>query len=204
MKHLYFIRHGQTEFNVKGIVQGRGVDSDLNSVGKQQRDAFFENYQQKDFDSVITSTLKRTIQTVEPFINSGLPHHKYSELDEISWGIYEGKVANKALHQDYKNLIKSWGEGDYHVRIENGDSAQEMGDRLNLFVQQAKLLEGENLLICTHGGCMAFLMTILQNQPLSAMPQYRHANTGLCKFWYDGQGFHLLLQNDTSHLPTTK
>ena len=200
MQQLYFIRHGQTEFNVKGIVQGRGVDSNLNDVGKQQRDAFFDAYQQENFDLVLTSSLKRTFQTVEPFIQKGIEHISYAELDEISWGTYEGKSADEALHQTYKDLIKSWGVGDYHACIEEGESAQEMGDRLTLFVQQLQQLQQSKILICTHGGAMAFLMTILQNQPLSAMPQYRHANTGLCKFGYNGKEFELLLQNDTSHL----
>lgn len=200
MKELYFIRHGQTEYNIKGIVQGRGVDSNLNEVGKQQRDAFFDTYQQEDFELVLTSELKRTFQTVEPFIQKGIEHRSYSELDEISWGIYEGKAADEALHKEYKNLIKSWANGDYHVSIEAGESAQDMGDRLSLFVQNLQQLEASKILICTHGGALAFLMTILQNQPLSAMPEYRHHNTGLCKFDYDGEGFQLLLQNDTSHL----
>ena len=30
MKEIYIIRHGETDFNKQGIVQGRGVNSDLN------------------------------------------------------------------------------------------------------------------------------------------------------------------------------
>lgn len=200
MQELYFIRHGQTEYNAKGIVQGRGVDSNLNEVGKAQRDAFFGAYEQENFDLVLTSSLKRTFQTVEPFIQKGIEHISYADLDEISWGTFEGKTADEALHKYYKNMIKSWASGDYQACIEEGESAQDMGDRLTLFVQQLQQLKQPKILICTHGGSMAFLMTILQNQPLSVMPEYRHANTGLCKFGYDGDDFQLLLQNDTSHL----
>ncbi|MFM8374363.1 MAG: histidine phosphatase family protein, partial [Bacteroidota bacterium] len=38
--HVYFIRHGETDFNRQGIIQGRGVDSDLNETGRQQARAF--------------------------------------------------------------------------------------------------------------------------------------------------------------------
>ena len=41
MKEIYIIRHGETELNRLGIVQGRGVDSDLNDTGRAQAEAFY-------------------------------------------------------------------------------------------------------------------------------------------------------------------
>jgi probable phosphoglycerate mutase len=38
-KIIYIIRHGETELNKLGIVQGRGVDSELNDKGRDQADA---------------------------------------------------------------------------------------------------------------------------------------------------------------------
>ncbi len=55
-----------------GIVQGSGVDSSLNDTGFKQSKAFYEKYQNENFDVVITSTLKRTYETAYPFINDGL------------------------------------------------------------------------------------------------------------------------------------
>ena len=43
-KKIYLIRHGQTDFNLQGIVQGSGVDADLNDTGKAQADFFYEKY----------------------------------------------------------------------------------------------------------------------------------------------------------------
>ena len=40
-KTIYLIRHGETDFNRQGIVQGSGVDSDLNELGLAQAEAFF-------------------------------------------------------------------------------------------------------------------------------------------------------------------
>ena len=44
MKQLYIIRHGETELNRLGIVQGRGVDASLNETGITQAEAFFQKY----------------------------------------------------------------------------------------------------------------------------------------------------------------
>ena len=43
-KLLYIVRHGQTELNKQGIIQGRGMDTDLNDEGRKQAAQFFEAY----------------------------------------------------------------------------------------------------------------------------------------------------------------
>jgi broad specificity phosphatase PhoE len=200
MMNVYLYRHGQTLFNTKGIVQGRGVDSSLNEKGLQQADDFFQFYKEIPFDLLLTSTLKRTIETAKPFEDSGIPVERFTDLEEIDWGIYEGKPADEQMHSAYLGLLKSWSDGNYDDCMENGDSAAQMGERLNRVVNYIKTLKHKNILICTHGGCMAYLMTILQDLPLSDMPKFRHHNTGLCLFEYNGKQFHLKKQDDIAHL----
>ena len=48
-KRLFLVRHGQTDFNLKGIIQGGGVDSSINEKGREQAQAFFEKYKNEDF-----------------------------------------------------------------------------------------------------------------------------------------------------------
>ncbi|WP_282456203.1 histidine phosphatase family protein [Chitinophaga sedimenti] len=72
-KELYIIRHGETDFNRQGIVQGRGVNSDLNAMGVAQAEAFYEHYKHIPFDKVYTSSLKRTHQTVKKFWTTNCP-----------------------------------------------------------------------------------------------------------------------------------
>ena len=71
MRHLYFIRHGETDFNRQNIVQGGGIDSDLNETGRAQGQRFFEHYRDLHFDRVYCTQLKRTYQTVQPFEQLG-------------------------------------------------------------------------------------------------------------------------------------
>lgn len=200
---IYFYRHGQTYYNEQGIVQGRGVNSSLNEVGQQQASAFFEHYKTVPFDLLLTSTLDRTIQTAATFEQAGIPVERRSDLDEISWGIYEGKPTDVDMRKSYKGLLHDWSNGDYEARIPNGDSANDMQQRLSQFIAYIKTLTVDKVLVCTHGGCLGFLMAILQNQPLSAMPQYKHGNTNLCLFEYDAlqDKFELIKRDDSSHLP---
>jgi bisphosphoglycerate-dependent phosphoglycerate mutase len=66
-KTIYLIRHGQTDFNKQGIVQGSGVDSSLNEEGHAQARKFYEAYHHINFDKIYVTELQRTHQTVAPF-----------------------------------------------------------------------------------------------------------------------------------------
>jgi len=201
MKELYFIRHGETIYNVEKRVQGKGVDSSLNEKGKLQARAFYNHYKDHNFDLVITSSLNRTKETVADFIHENkLKHIEFEHLDEISWGIYEGKEASEELYRDHKNVLLEWSNANYDARIVGGESASEMEMRLRAFLEVLPTFIETKILICTHGATLAFLMTILQNQPLSQMPLYKHHNTGLCKYIYCEGKYSLQLQDDLKHL----
>lgn len=199
-KDIYMIRHGRTLYNLQKRVQGRGIDSSLDPLGQQQGQAFYEHYQSQPFGLLFTSSLKRTKETVAPFIEEGLPHIALKELDEISWGIFEGEQPTEEMIAEHQRVRTAWGTGDYDARVKNGESAQEMVNRLKIFVEQLKERTEEKILVCAHGGSLAFLMTIFQGQPISDMVQYRHHNTGLCQFHFDGSAFKLNLQDDIEHL----
>ncbi len=201
-KTIYIIRHGQTDFNVKQVVQGRGVNSDLNETGRRQAQAFFDKYHPVDFDVVYTSKLKRTHQTVAHFISKNIPHEIRENIDEIDWGIFEGVEHDKSLQKEYYDIIESWAKGNLTIKIEGGESAQDLADRLIPFVEEIKQSEHQSVLVCTHGRTLRVLMCLLLEKPVSAMDEFDHQNTGLYVLRFDGNKFSLDLENDISHLNT--
>jgi len=56
-KTLYIVRHGQTDLNKQGIVQGRGRDTDLNAEGRKQAGLFYKAYQSVPFIKFIYPNL---------------------------------------------------------------------------------------------------------------------------------------------------
>ena len=105
IKNIYLIRHGETDFNRQGVVQGSGVDSDLNALGEAQAEAFFQIYQHIPFDKVYTSALKRTHQSVKKFLDNNLTWEQHQGLNEISWGIKEGQIPNFEDDGYFQNLL---------------------------------------------------------------------------------------------------
>lgn len=199
-KHVYIVRHGETEYNRRGIIQGKGVDSSLNETGKTQAAAFYRHHQDAGFQLVMTSTLKRTRETMQPFIDSGLPWKQFAEINEIDWGIHEGKASTPAMHAEYKQIITAWSNGDYHAGVEKGETAAQMAERLAQFVELLLKRPEDKILVCSHGRAMRGLICLLKQQPLKMMNNYRHSNTGLYQMTH-GQGrVNFLLENDLSHL----
>ncbi|MFK8007701.1 MAG: histidine phosphatase family protein [Saprospiraceae bacterium] len=196
-KTIHIIRHGQTEFNKLRIIQGSGVDSDLNDRGREQGQLFFEKYKEHPFEVVLTSTLKRTHQTVERFIESGLPWEQFPEIVEMNWGVHEGKSGNEDMKKDYDRVVLS---GNFDERIEGGESINEMAERLQQFIDHLPTRAEKNILVCIHGRAMRCLICLLEQKDLKEMENYPHSNTGLYLVEHDSNGFIVLEKNNTEHL----
>lgn len=199
-KSIYIVRHGETDFNRQGIVQGSGVNSSLNELGRQQARAFYEFYKEEPFEVVLTSKLRRTHETMQHFIEGGLPWEQFAEINEMNWGHHEGKPSTPEMHDEYKLVKEAWGQGDYDQKLGGGESAAELGARLSRFILHLQQRPESNLLICSHGRAMCALVTLLQQLPLREMNGFTHHNTGLWKTQYDGMIFQFELENDTRHL----
>ena len=203
-KTIYFLRHGQTELNRLQIVQGSGVDSELNDYGREQAIAFYNYYQNLDFDLVITSALKRTYQTVEPFINNNLPHESWAEINEINWGIHEGKPSEPWMIEAYKEMVSQWAIGNFDASLKDGESAKQLSNRINHFLENIKSRPEKSILVCTHGRTLRCLMCLVKGQHLREMESYTHSNTGLFKVHWKAPTFNVELENDTRHLNETE
>ena len=205
---VYIIRHGETEFNQIGIVQGRGVDSDLNATGHAQAAHFFDQYASVPFDFVMVSSLKRTHQTVAGFIEQKkIPHQKFPDLDEISWGTNEGKAPTAEMSEIFRRITTDWENGIFDSKIENGESAADLNLRcrnvvsiLENMASKKNSAQHKNVLICTHGRTISCLVTILRERPLSDINAFKNSNTGLYTFRYKNGKFIEDLKNDTRHL----
>lgn len=144
MKRLYLLRHGQTEFNIASITQGR-VDSPLTEIGKRQALKAKEYFLNNDinFDKVYCSPLKRTLDTckivtdIKPIIKDG--------LIELSFGEIDGKPYSLAsnYNDDYTCI--------------GGESVDIAGDRMLNTLKEIVKEDGKTILIVSHGTALRSL-----------------------------------------------
>ncbi|QNL48593.1 histidine phosphatase family protein [Olivibacter sp. SDN3] len=200
-KLLYIIRHGETDLNKKGIVQGKGVDTPLNHLGNQQANAFYEAYKHTSFNRIYTSTLQRTHQTVASFIADGLPWEQLEGLDEICWGIYEGKEQTQEILTGFNSVTKKWSEGLLDLRVENGESPNDVQKRQKKAIDYILSKDGEKqVLICMHGRAMRILLCLLSGKLLKEMDDFPHTNTALYIVSYEDGIFTIEDHYNTDHL----
>jgi probable phosphoglycerate mutase len=200
-KTLYIVRHGQTDLNKQGIVQGRGRDTDLNNEGRKQAKQFYNAYKDVPFDKIYISELKRTQQSIQQFIDDGLCYEKLSGLDELAWGIHEGQPATPETKSAFLELMRDWLNGKLDSKFENGESPNEVKGRqleaLDIIMSHP---EEKNVLICMHGRAMRLLLCILTGKPLTEMDNFPHQNLVLYKVTFDGDKFEIVDFNNAKHL----
>jgi broad specificity phosphatase PhoE len=201
VKTLYIVRHGQTDLNKQGIVQGRGRDTDLNDEGRRQANQFFNAYKSVAFDKIYISELKRTQQSIQQFIDLGIPYEKLAGLDELAWGIYEGMPSTPETKAAFLQLMRDWVGGNLDSKFENGESPNDV--RLRQLEALSTIMshtEEQQVLICMHGRAMRLLLCLLTGRPLTEMDSFPHQNLVLYKVTFDGEKYAIESFNNADHL----
>ncbi|WP_199269782.1 histidine phosphatase family protein [Mucilaginibacter lacusdianchii] len=201
LKTLYIVRHGQTDLNKQGIVQGRGMNTDLNQEGRLQAQMFYDAYKHIPFDKIYISELKRTQQSIQPFIDLGISFEKLSGLDELAWGIHEGQRSTPETKAAFLKVMRDWTSGRLDSKFEKGESPNEVKIRQE---EALKIImshpEEQNVLICMHGRAMRLFLCLLTEQPLTKMETFPHQNLVLYKVTFDGSRFEIADFNNSIHL----
>lgn len=199
-RELVIVRHGETELNRLNTIQGRGENPPLNATGLRQAELLYHKYANEKFEVVYTSSLIRTHQTVQRFIESGLPWFQTSNLDEISWGSLEGKPSTHAVREQFHQLVQEWNRGNLAAKIPDGESPLEVQQKHLQFIEHYRALPYRKILVCSHGRAMRILLATMLNKPLQEMDQFHHRNTSVYRVLDEGTHFTLLEHNNLSHL----
>lgn len=139
---LYVMRHGQTDWNISGLVQGHS-DIPLNEVGEAQALSKKDYFNTLPVDLIITSPLKRAVRTAELISSDkNVPIVIDNAITERSMGELEGLNSGNI---DY-NLVNSSTENYQGV-----EAFSELCNRVHPFLEKLKN-QDKNVLLVTHGG----------------------------------------------------
>lgn len=191
-KTLYYMRHGQTLFNARGITQGC-VDSPLTKKGIAQAKIakkYFEDNNVK-FDFACSSTQERASDTLE--IITDLPYTRYKGLKELHFGIFDGEPE----YLQPKRLEKGGIFGDFYSNY-GGESEEQLFERINKTLTTIMETEGNNTVLAVgHGiGCFMF------HEKYTGKTLKNFGNCSILKFEYENGQFTFvdLIQHDFSSL----
>lgn len=149
---ICFMRHGQTDWNRAGRLQGR-ADVPLNDTGRAQARAAGEKLAGIAFDAVYASPLCRAVETA--CLAAGLEAqdvHTDERLIEIGFGVLEGSD-ERAFDPAFFTAPQSY------VPPRGGEGFPAVCDRTEAFLREALARwQGRRLLVVSHGAALACLL----------------------------------------------
>lgn len=168
MAYLVLVRHGESEWNAKGIWTG-STDIGLSKKGREEAKMAAESLRGISFQIAFTSVLKRAKETLEEMENvlgiRDLPMVENAALNERDYGDYTGKnkweVKKEVGEEAFLKIRRSW---DYP--IPNGESLKDVYARVVPYYQQQispELKQGKNVLVSAHGNSLRALVKSLDN-----------------------------------------
>lgn len=155
---LYAVRHGQTEKNKYGLVQGQ-TETDLNEIGISEAEKLQSLVSSLNIDVVISSPLKRAKDTARIITNNQLPINIDDRLIERDWGLCEG------AHIDEVDTVKCW---NFFLNTDdNGiEKVQDLLKRVSEFLEDIKVrYSDKNVLVVTHSAILRAIHYCLRPIP---------------------------------------
>ena len=160
---FFIVRHGEAQNNVDKVISCK-IDTQalhgLTDLGQKQVQDEAEKF--CDFDVMFSSPARRALETAEIFCRtSGLNVIEDYRLQEFDIGDFDGKPVS-----DYKIFFNK--NRDSNFQVENGESLQDVLDRMINFVLEIdKKYNNKKILIVTHGTLLELLLDWSQNKKLT-------------------------------------
>ena len=167
MPVLYYIRHGETDLNSQGRLQGRR-DTALNAHGRRQAaecgvllaNLFARDHRQAQDFKYISSPLKRARETMEilraTLSLQALDYEVDARLIEIAYGEWEGLTLQEIETRD-ASVLSARERDKWDFAPPGGESYRELADRIDDWYSSL----AADTVVAAHGGGVRALMAIL-------------------------------------------
>jgi len=193
MAYLVLVRHGESEWNAKGLWTG-WTDVALSEKGLEEARKAGEALKDIHFDLAYNSSLKRAQQTwgeiqkvigqtdLQATINKALDERDYGELT----GKNKWEVKEQIGDEEFTKIRRSW---DYPPP--KGESLKMVYERVLPYYQDEilpKLKEGKNIIVAAHGNSLRALIKYLNNISDEEIPKFELATGGVYVYQIDNEG----------------
>lgn len=190
---FYIVRHGQTEWNVKRLLQGH-TDIPLTEKGKKEARQLAKKFRRINFDAVFSSDLLRAKQTAEIIaLERKIAVRTTQALRERSFGRFEG--INWREDKKYQKLIKDFLRLPKEEKFKKSphpeiETDERLISRFITFIREiAVAYPGGNVLVVTHGGVMRAFLLHLGFGDEESLPAGSIKNLAYIKLETDGVDF---------------
>lgn len=189
---LYIVRHGETDWNVKRLLQGQ-TDIPLNKTGKIQAEKLAKSLKDIEFAMIFSSDLLRAKRTAEIIaLEKKIAVRTTKVLRERKFGRFEGMSwENKEFQALFDKFLKLSAKQKFKTTpYEGNESDEELMSRFIPFIREASIAHlGKNVLVVTHGGVMRAFLNHLASDKGKEIQPGSIENTAYIRLFSDGVDF---------------
>ena len=167
-KTFYLFRHGQTDYNKKGLIQGQLSQASLNGQGREDAARTAEALKGNRLEIIYSSPLMRARETADIVANAlDLTVVEYDGLKEGHVGKAEGQSIEslKALFPDLMNRWYGVNLNDLDIALNGGETKAQIGHRILESIKNiAASTSAQVIGVATHGMAIRFLLQVLGHE----------------------------------------
>src|SRR5581483_4473440 len=172
-------RHAESDWNGRGMYQGRLDDSQLSPLGMRQAEALRDRLANRELTAVYSSPLRRALQTAR--IVAGVDGSVITrrELLDMDHGAWSGR-SREEVAETWPELHRQWQTEPAAVRMPGGESLLEVRARALSFLAYARQEHADGqVVVITHGEVLQLMLAhFLQMKP-DGMWSIERDNCGL-------------------------
>ncbi len=198
-KYIYLVRHAQSEFNEKGIFQGR-LDSDLTPLGFVQARLVAKFLADEGVEVVISSPQRRaykTALTISDVLDIDLEVDE--RIKEMSFGVLEGKNFWELFEKE-RDMMTSWLKNPVKFPLPTQEPMEAFEKRVLSFLEDLKGRKENRIAVVGHGGTLHAMVCLSLGLGLEKLWQVHMDNTGVSLLEMEGDSFRLAYLNRLCHL----
>lgn len=188
---LYFIRHGQTDWNLAGKIQGSS-DIELNETGIAQAKELSRKLSEENYSiaRIYSSKQKRAYQTASIISRSiGCELTLADGLEEVRLGNWEG-LSWQEVKCTYPSEYDAWYHNRRYSKSHQGESYQELLERVLPAIHHIINENTKDVAIVTHNAVIMCLQCYLTDTPFHRMVDFKAGNTSITTL--DSRLFHFI------------
>lgn len=197
-KNLYLLRHAQSEYNERGIFQGR-LDSDLTPLGFVQARLVAQDFLDKNIEIIYSSPQRRAYKTALMVADIlGLDVVVDERIREMSFGEYEGKHFWTLMEKEGE-LFRAWLSNPLKNPLPTQENMENFRERVESFLKDILNGNYKSILIVAHGGTLHALVCLAIGLGLENLWNIHMDNTGITQLSYNSGRFELKHLNRLCH-----
>lgn len=200
MTRVYLIRHGETEWNRTGRLQGN-ANVLLSPEGVRQARLLAEHAPFNTVNAIYSSDLSRAVMTAEILAERfNLPVIQKSGFRETNFGDWEGRLLSELASEAPDGFEKFFTKPD-KVQPKNGETFLQCQARLMTALEEIVAdHDGQNIIIVSHGAAIRLMLCAALSMPIRKMWAISQFNIAVNILCIDNGEAVVELINSTLHL----